>query len=104
MAHAERANDHEPAARTVSIHDLEQHVRELVRAVQATGEVVEIVDGGQVIARVSPRAGADTADAIRPNPVQDWLDETEAFAQEVARRWPSQSTSVDLIDAQRRQL
>jgi hypothetical protein len=40
----------------------------------------------------------------RRQAAREWLRETEAFAQEVARRWPSSLSSVELIREQRREL
>jgi len=40
----------------------------------------------------------------RQRATRRWLQETERFAQEVARRWPSSVSSVDLIRDQRREL
>lgn len=40
----------------------------------------------------------------RRRAAREWLQETEAFTQEVARRRPSSVSSVDLIREQRREL
>jgi len=106
MAHAEKANDAEPAARTVSIYDLEQHARELVRAVQASGEAVEIVEGGQVIARVSPTAGEASA-GVRDAGHQarrDWLTLMDAVSGDMREVWPAGVLAQDVVNDIRREL
>src|SRR3954471_3610196 len=91
-----RSDDHEPAARTVGIRELSEHAEEIVREVRATGRPVDITVDGETVARLfSSAEQSDAADRRRA--ARAWLEETEAFAQEVARRWPSSASSVDLV-------
>jgi prevent-host-death family protein len=93
----------EPAARTVGISELRAKASEIVREVRATGRPIDITLHGEVVARLSPSPDQpEQTDRLREARV--WLDETEAFAQDIARRWPSTVSSVDLVREQRREL
>jgi prevent-host-death family protein len=98
-----RSDDHEPAARTVGIRELSEHAEEIVREVRATGRPVDITVDGETVARLFSLAEQSDA-ADRRRAARAWLEETEAFAQEVARRWPSSASSVDLVRDQQRDL
>jgi antitoxin (DNA-binding transcriptional repressor) of toxin-antitoxin stability system len=98
-----RADDQEPPVRTVGIRELSARADEIVREVRATGRPVDIEVDGEAVARLT--AFPTRHDAVsRQSAARAWLEETEAFAQEVAQRWPSSATSVDLVRDQRRDL
>ena len=102
---AARPGNHQPAVRTVGVRELQSRTDEIVREVTETGRPIDIAIGDKVVARLSPtpadeaRSAGDSRQAML-----DWLRETEAFAQEVARRWPSSVSSVELVREQRRDL
>jgi prevent-host-death family protein len=98
-----RSSDHEPAARTIGIRELSEHAEEIVREVHATGRPVDVTVDGETVVRLSSAAERPNTDQRRLA-ARAWLEETEAFAQEIARRWPSSSSSVDLVRDQRRDL
>ena len=102
---AAKAGDPEPAARTIGVPELESRAGEIVREVSETGRPIDIALGGKIVARLSP-AQVDEARSTEDHrqAMLDWLRETEAFAQEVARRWPSSVSSVELVREQRRDL
>lgn len=99
------ADDRQPAPRTVGIRELKSKASEIVREVQLTGQSIDITVRGQVVARLTsaPSDPSPDADGERRT-LRAWLSETETFAQEVARRWPSSISSVELIREQRREL
>jgi prevent-host-death family protein len=97
--------DRTPAVRTVGIRELKTRVSEIVREVRASGRPIDITVRGQVVARLGPLPANDALDDdARRQALRTWLDETETFAQEVARRWPSPTSSVELIREQRREV
>jgi prevent-host-death family protein len=98
-----RSSDHEPGARTIGIRELSEHTEEIVREVHTTGRPVDVTVDGETVVRLSSAAERPDAEQRRLA-AQAWLEETEAFAQEVARRWPAPSSSVDLVRDQRRDL
>jgi prevent-host-death family protein len=98
-----RSIGHEPDARTVGIRELSERIEEIVREVQATGRPVDITIDGETVVRLSPAAERRDPDQRR-RAARTWLEETEAFAQEIARRWPSPASSVDLVRDLRRDL
>ena len=102
---ATRPGDYEPAARTIGVRELQSRTDEIVREVTETGRPIDIALGGKTVARLSPTQADETRSADdRRQAMLDWLRETEGFAQEVARRWPSSVSSVELIREQRRDL
>jgi prevent-host-death family protein len=98
-----RTDNREPPIRTVGIGELSAHADEIVREVRATGRPIDITVDGQVVAHLTPLSTQPDAMSGRSAALA-WLEETEAFAQEVAHRWPSSATSVDLVRDQRRDL
>ena len=98
--------DDDAAVRTVGISELRAKASEIVREVRATGRPIDITLHGEIVARLAPSPDQsdqpDRADRLRA--ARAWLEETEAFAQDVARRWPSTVSSVDLVREQRREL
>lgn len=97
--------DHEQAARTIGVRELKSRTDDIVREVTETGRPIDIALGDKIVARLSPTQTDETRSAEnRRQAMLDWLRETEAFAQEVARRWPSSISSVELLNDQRRDL
>jgi prevent-host-death family protein len=102
---AARTGDPEPAARAVGIRELKTKASEIVREVRETGRPIDITVRGRVVARLTPPpVDAELSADNRGRAAREWLLETEAFAQEVARRWPSPVSSVELVREQRRDL
>jgi antitoxin (DNA-binding transcriptional repressor) of toxin-antitoxin stability system len=101
--HAARSSDQQPA-RTIGVGELKERADEIVREVHETGRPIDVALGGEIVARLSPSL-PDEPDATedRRQAMREWLQETEAFAQEVARRWPSSVSAVELIREQRRE-
>ena len=106
MAHSVQAKDGGPPVRAVSIQELEQHAREVVRAVQETGTAVDIVDEGLVVARMSPSAAPETrdADAAPAEAHRAWLALMDDVARDLAADWPAGVSAQDVIDDIRREL
>ena len=78
---------------------------DIVREVSETGRPIDIALGGKIVARLSPSPPVEpTTTEDRRQAMREWLQETKAFAEEVARRWPSSVSSVELIHEQRREL
>jgi antitoxin (DNA-binding transcriptional repressor) of toxin-antitoxin stability system len=101
---AARSSDQQPT-RTVGIGELKSRADEIVREVSETGRPIDIALGGKIVARLSPTQSDETRGAEdRRQAMLDWLRETEAFAQDVARRWPSAVSAVELVHEQRRDL
>jgi prevent-host-death family protein len=103
MQNARSADQHEPAVRTLDIRELGAKASEIVREVRETGRPVHIRVRGEVVARLTPLAEQTDLAGCR-QAAGEWLEETEAFAQEVAPRWLSDISSVDLVREQRRDL
>jgi antitoxin (DNA-binding transcriptional repressor) of toxin-antitoxin stability system len=101
---AARSSDQQPT-RTVGISELKNQADEIVREVSETGSPVDVMIDGKIVARLSRSVSHKSNNADdRRQAMRDWLRETEEFAQDVARRWPSSISSVELIREQRREL
>jgi prevent-host-death family protein len=102
--HAARSGDHELAARTIGVGELKARADEIVREVSETGRPVDIVQNGEVTARLSPAPvmAAPTVNAEsteeRERTVRDWLRRMDDVSQEIARAWPTGVSAQDAID------
>jgi antitoxin (DNA-binding transcriptional repressor) of toxin-antitoxin stability system len=100
---AARSSDQQPT-RTVGIGELKSQADEIVREVSETGRPIDIVQNGQVAARLSPApatepASADAASAQeREHAVRDWLRRMDDVSQEIAAVWPTGISAQDVID------
>lgn len=86
--------------RTIGVRELKAHISEILRQVQEEGEVVEVTNHGEVVARVVP--------VRRPVPnSQDnaaiWTD-LDRLAAEIGKRLPEKVDAVEAINEVRRDL
>ena len=99
------SND-QPPTRAVGVGELKTRADEIVREVSETGRSVDIVQNGQVAARLSPASTGQSA------PIRPWTDEDraafwhrmDALTSEISRVWPKGVSAVDAIREQRRDL
>jgi antitoxin (DNA-binding transcriptional repressor) of toxin-antitoxin stability system len=84
----------------VRVGELKERAEEIVRRLQETGEPVEILDQGQVVAMIVPAAD--------PPPTQEELDaywnEWDELSEDIGKVWPEGVTAVDAINDVRRDL
>ena len=103
---AARSGD-EPPARKVGVGELKRRADEIIREVRETGRPVDVVQDGQVAARLLPAASAEHEPVARR-----WTDEERAsfwqridvLAREISRVWPEGVSAVDAVREQRRDL
>jgi antitoxin (DNA-binding transcriptional repressor) of toxin-antitoxin stability system len=87
--HAVRSSDHELAARTIGVGELQARADEIVREVSETGRPIDIVRNGEVTARLSPApvmAAPTVNDASteeRERAVRDWLRGMDDVSREI---------------------
>ncbi len=83
------------------IRDLFEHIDEVLRMVEEEGETIEVMKGGEVIARLVP--------VPRPQqPVKrdlrDFWAEMDRLAVEISTHWPADVSAVDAVRDVRREL
>jgi prevent-host-death family protein len=82
----------------VSIEDLKERAEDLLRQVQETGEPVEIVDGGQAVARLVPTE--EEIERIKDRQTLEALAELDRIGEEAARHAPPGETDEAAILAE----
>jgi antitoxin (DNA-binding transcriptional repressor) of toxin-antitoxin stability system len=103
---AARSSDQQPT-RIVGIGELKSQADEIVREVLETGRPIDIVQNGQVAARLSPVPRSESEPGPRP-----WTEEEraafwqrmDALSSEIGRVWPKGVSAVDAVREQRRDL
>ena len=88
---------------TIDIHELPTAAREVLDQVRSAGETLEIIDQGQVIARLVPVAPAAVADEQRAR-LDAWFASSDAFAKQVGEAWKDDMSAVEAAQEQRREL
>jgi antitoxin (DNA-binding transcriptional repressor) of toxin-antitoxin stability system len=92
---------------TMDIRELGARTEDLVRRVRDTGEVIDVVDGDVVIARMVPveaAAGEERADtrAAGREAMLTWMRELAPLVDDLAAAWPKGVSARDAIDDVRR--
>jgi prevent-host-death family protein len=79
--------------KTLGVRELKKNLSEALREVQA-GEIIEVTNRGQVIARVVPvRPPKQDPEAIRTA-----LADMDALAAEIAAYWPEGVSAAEALD------
>jgi prevent-host-death family protein len=86
--------------RTVGVRELKAHISEILRRVQEDGEIIEVTNHGEVVARVVPvRAAGSTG---KQNGTA-WTD-IDLLAAEIGKRLPDPVDAVKAVSDIRREL
>jgi antitoxin (DNA-binding transcriptional repressor) of toxin-antitoxin stability system len=86
----------------VSVKDLKERADDLLRQLQETGEAVEILDHGQIVARLVPTD--EEVERIKDRQTIEALAELDRIGQEFAASVPTGTTLADLLSDMRRDL
>lgn len=86
--------------KTVGVRELKTHISEILRQVQEDGEVIEVTNHGEVVARVVPvrrptATGSDNSEV--------WTD-LDRLAAEIGKYLPAHVDAVEAIRDVRREL
>lgn len=85
---------------TIGVRDFKQRVSEVLRHVRDSGEVVEITNRGETIARLLP--------VRQPRPTDDQLatvwTNLDRLAAEIGADWQGEGSAVDAVADGRREL
>jgi prevent-host-death family protein len=84
----------------VRLRDLEERTAEVVRRVAATGEPVEIMEDGRVLAILVPVEEAMPAQ----EEIDEFWREFDELSEEISASWPEGVSAVDAIRDVRRDL
>ena len=85
---------------SVGIRELKINASAIVRRVREHGEVIDITDHGEVVARLIPaRPAATAADEL----AAIWL-EMDRLAEEVGAQWMGTPSAVEAVRESRREL
>ncbi len=89
--------------RSVGIRELKAHTSEIVEAVYATGERVQITRRGRPVAVLlsAPEALPGHGPETVQHDLAVWA-EMDDLAEEIGRRWPKGVSAVDALAADRR--
>ena len=89
----------------IQAKDLRDQADDVLRRLRTTGEPFEIVDDGQIVARLVPAMSSqDRAGTDDDHDVERWLEEMDQLADEIAASMPEGTTALDLIRDIRREL
>lgn len=87
----------------VKIEDLKEHADQVVGRLRETGEPVEIVEDGQVVAKLIPATETDEAALLAEDEeVRRWLEEFDKLADEIGASVPPGTTLDDVMRDVRR--
>jgi antitoxin (DNA-binding transcriptional repressor) of toxin-antitoxin stability system len=83
----------------ISIGDLGEHARDVLQRIRDSRETIDVVDGEQVIARITPvqtQSERKTRD--------EWWQEVMRLGEEISKHWPEGVSAEEAISEQRREL
>ncbi|HEX8599188.1 MAG TPA: type II toxin-antitoxin system prevent-host-death family antitoxin [Chloroflexia bacterium] len=86
--------------KSVGVRELKANISELLQAVYATGETVEVTRHGQVIARLVPACQPQLTDRDANGA---WT-ELNKLAAEISALWPDGVSAQDAVDDVRRDI
>ena len=91
--------------RTIGIRDLKTHLSEILRQVQEEGQVIEVTNHGEIVARVVPvrKRGGLKANAKDKANSTVWTD-LERLAAEIGAHLPERVDAVQAVRDVRREL
>jgi antitoxin (DNA-binding transcriptional repressor) of toxin-antitoxin stability system len=75
----------------IELREFEAHPGDIVRRVRDYREPIDLVENGQIVARLTPPPGPDR------QALKTFLDEHDRLAQEIGKYWPAGLSAVDAI-------
>ncbi len=89
--------------KVLDIHELSEHIDEMLRLLKERGETVELVDNGKVVARLLPPLEQQTSESSEDASNRAWA-KLEHLSAEVGKRWQNDISAVDAVREVRREL
>lgn len=84
---------------TLGVRELKERISEVLRMVQEKGEIIEVTNRGEVVARLVPAHKAPTAEDMSDDEI--WTD-LERLSAEISAHWPAGVSAVDAVRDARR--
>ncbi len=89
-----------PPKRSVSVRELSKYSGDILHQIRVNGIEIEITDRGKVIAKLIPVRPYETT--LKENSAV-WTD-LDNLAAEIGARWPKNTSAVDAVRDERRDL
>mgnify|MGYP001300222470 CR=1 FL=1 len=83
------------------VRELKERISVILRMVQEEGEIIEITNRGEVVARLVPAHKASPVE--EPTEDEAWTD-LELLSAEISAHWPAGLSAVDAVRDARREL
>lgn len=84
---------------TIGVRELKERISEVLRLVQEQGEIIEVTNRGEVVARLVPAQRAPAAESLSDDEI--WTD-LERISAEIGAQWPAGLSAVDAVRDARR--
>ena len=88
----------------IQAKDLRDQADDVLRRLRTTGEPFEIVDDGQIVARLVPAVSSQDRAGTDDDDVERWLEEMDRLAEQISATLPEGTTALDPIRDIRREL
>jgi prevent-host-death family protein len=80
--------------KSLEVRELEERITEILRMVQEQGEIIEVTNRGEVVARLIPAHKMPPAEDLSEDEI--WTD-LERFSAEISAHWPAGLSAVDAV-------
>lgn len=85
---------------SIGVHELQQQTGEILRRVREDGEAFDVIDRGQIVARLVP-----AEETPRPQlSAAEWLARWNQLSDEISAQWGDEVDCAEAIREQRREL
>jgi antitoxin (DNA-binding transcriptional repressor) of toxin-antitoxin stability system len=83
----------------VDVRELQEHTRDVLRRVEEGGEIIDVADGGRVVARMIP-----VPPRVDPAVHQAIWERRRKLAEEIGKHWKDDVTAAEAVAEGRREL
>jgi len=87
--------------KTLEIHNLTEHINEILRMIKEEGETIEVTDGSEVIAHLVP---VDKSSQPKKPHHESFWKRIDKYAAELGSQLPEKVDAVEIIRDVRREL
>lgn len=87
--------------KTLGVRELKERISEVLRMVQEQGEIIEVTNRGEVVARLVPAHKVSPVEELAED--EAWTD-LERLSAEISAHWPAGLSAVDAVRDARRDL
>jgi antitoxin (DNA-binding transcriptional repressor) of toxin-antitoxin stability system len=87
--------------KTLRVHELVEHIDEILRMVEEEGETIDVTKQGKVIAHLIP--ASEQKSSVAESDAAAW-EKLKRIASELGPYWPENTDAVDIVRDVRRDL